>query len=241
VATDKIPAAARPRRNPRNEEIPHTEDNEVVVFGAFFTAGLGLPVSPLVARVHEQFGLELPQLTANEVARLAIYEYAMRVDGLRASARHFASLHFASCQPKLVIDGGETKALDFTSVNFQVRPGLTKYFPARAASDRWSTGWSQCWLYLDIRVGSGLHSTNKAILYCRLPEVDANEEGLDHLHQSLRRVADRLGMRDLTEEFVMLRVTPLQDGWEHNLTSGDKDTAGAYLGLMSSTGTASPD
>lgn len=58
-------------------------------------------------------------MTANAVAWLAIYEYAMRVDGLRASFRHFASLHFASCQPKLVIgDIGETKPLNFASVNF---------------------------------------------------------------------------------------------------------------------------
>uniref|UniRef100_A0A0E0LZC1 Uncharacterized protein n=1 Tax=Oryza punctata TaxID=4537 RepID=A0A0E0LZC1_ORYPU len=60
----------------------------------------------------------------------------MRVDNLRASARHITSLNFASCQPKLVTDEGETKSLNFASVNFQVRPGLAEYFPARATSDR---------------------------------------------------------------------------------------------------------
>lgn len=142
---------------------PHPEPNESIIYGAFFTAGLGLPVTPLVAGVLEYYGLELPQLTANAAVRLAIYEYAMRVDGLRASAKHFASLHFANCQPKLVAEGGETKSLTFASVNFQVRPGLVEYFLSRAANDRWATGWSNCWFYLDVGADSGLASTNKDI------------------------------------------------------------------------------
>lgn len=142
---------------------PHPEPNESIIYGAFFTAGLGLPVTLLVAGVLEYYGLELPQLTANAVVRLAIYEYAKRVDGLRASAKHFVSLHFASCQPKLVVEGGETKSLTFASVNFQVRPSLVEYFPSRAANDRWATRWSNCWFYLDVGADSGLASTNKDI------------------------------------------------------------------------------
>ncbi|BAT00403.1 Os07g0189200 [Oryza sativa Japonica Group] len=138
----------------------------------------------------------------------------MRVDGLRASAKHFASLHFTSCQPKLVAEGGETKSLTFASVNFQVRPGLVEYFPSRAANDHWVTGWSNCWFYLDV--------------------------DLDNQHQSLRRVAARLSMRGIMEEFLMLRVILLREGWVHSLTSGDDNTAGAYEGPISSTTMLTP-
>ncbi|EEE58157.1 hypothetical protein OsJ_09075 [Oryza sativa Japonica Group] len=143
------------------------------------------------------------------------------------------------CQPKLVTDGGETKSLTFASVNFQVRSGLVEYFPARAANDRWATGWSQCWFYLDVGVDSGLASTNK-IYFRHLPEVNADDEDLDPLHQSLRRMAKWLSMPDLTEEFVMLRIIPLWNGWVHDLTSGDEDKAGAYVGPVTSSTLLTP-
>lgn len=85
-----------------------------------------------------------------------------------------------------------------------MHPDLVEYFPARASSDRWPTGWSQCWFYLDVGEASGLHSTNKDILFRRFSYADADEESLDPLHQLLRRVSDRLSMRDLMEEFIML-------------------------------------
>lgn len=69
VAAGKIPAAGRVRRPPTDRVTPHSEPNEAVVFGAFFAAGLGLPVTPLIAGVLEYYGLELPQLRANAVAR----------------------------------------------------------------------------------------------------------------------------------------------------------------------------
>uniref|UniRef100_A0A0E0LZC2 Uncharacterized protein n=1 Tax=Oryza punctata TaxID=4537 RepID=A0A0E0LZC2_ORYPU len=43
-------------------------------------------------------------------------------------------------------------------------------------------------------------------------------------------------MRDLAEEYLLLRVTALLDGWSHSLTSGDAGTLGAYLGLVDTTG-----
>lgn len=91
--------------------IPHLEANEAVVFSAFFVAGLGLSVSHWSWACSNTIASSSPKLTANAVAHLAIYEYAMRVGEHRASAKHFASLYFASYQPKLVTDGGETKSL----------------------------------------------------------------------------------------------------------------------------------
>lgn len=60
VAAEKIPAASRARRPPRDEVIPHSEANKAVVFNAFFVAGLRLLVSQLVAGVLEYYSLELP-------------------------------------------------------------------------------------------------------------------------------------------------------------------------------------
>lgn len=43
----------------RDVVVPYPEPDEVVVYDVFFTARLGLPVSPLITGVLEQFGLEL--------------------------------------------------------------------------------------------------------------------------------------------------------------------------------------
>uniref|UniRef100_A0A0D9WRL1 Uncharacterized protein n=1 Tax=Leersia perrieri TaxID=77586 RepID=A0A0D9WRL1_9ORYZ len=42
-------------------------------------------------------------------------------------------------------------------------------------------------------------------------------------------------MQDLAEEFVMLRITLLQEGWVHELTSGDKRCMGSYMGPVTDT------
>ncbi|EEE66715.1 hypothetical protein OsJ_23387 [Oryza sativa Japonica Group] len=70
--------------------------------------------------------------------------------------------------------------------------------------------------------------------------IDVDDSDLDNQHQSLRRVAARLSMRGIMEEFLMLRVILLREGWVHSLTSGDDNTAGAYEGPISSTTMLTP-
>ncbi|KAG8095702.1 hypothetical protein GUJ93_ZPchr0013g34234 [Zizania palustris] len=106
-----------PARKPCRESVPQPWEGEVVVFEAFFDAGLGFPASELLAGVLDAFHLELPQLSPNAVARLAIFEWAMRAKGCEGRAEVFAQNHEALCQPKK--KGGQILA--FGSINFQLR------------------------------------------------------------------------------------------------------------------------
>ncbi|KAG8064766.1 hypothetical protein GUJ93_ZPchr0004g40082 [Zizania palustris] len=67
--------------------------DEAMVFEAFFEAGLKVSTKELLGEVLQMYNLELPQLSSNVVARLAIFELAMRAEGCESRADVFASLH----------------------------------------------------------------------------------------------------------------------------------------------------
>uniref|UniRef100_A0A0D9XP78 Uncharacterized protein n=1 Tax=Leersia perrieri TaxID=77586 RepID=A0A0D9XP78_9ORYZ len=142
--------------------------------------------------------------------------------------------------PKAVVEDGITKSLAFASINFQLRRGLKEYFPAQAAIDRWTTGWIQNWFYLAVGEDSGLAFANWEIAYRRVSQVSEDDEDIDPQHQALLRVSAKLGMRDLTEEMIMLYIIPLREGWAHELTSGTEKALRTYINLFSSTAELRP-
>jgi hypothetical protein len=62
-------------RVPRAEEVLEPE-GELIVFEAFFTAGLRLPAHRFVAKVLRKFEVQVHQLTPNAVVALAKYVWA---------------------------------------------------------------------------------------------------------------------------------------------------------------------
>jgi hypothetical protein len=63
-------------RAPVVEEVPEPE-GELIVFEAFFTAGLCLPTHRFVVEVLQRFEVQVHQLTPNVVVALARYVYAV--------------------------------------------------------------------------------------------------------------------------------------------------------------------
>jgi hypothetical protein len=74
---------------PRAEEIPEPE-GEIVVFEAFFTAGLRLPAHCFVAEVLQRYDVQIHQLTPNAVVALAKYVWAVTSYGGQPSIEVFA-------------------------------------------------------------------------------------------------------------------------------------------------------
>ena len=58
-------------RPPRQEVIPVPEFGEVVVFKDFFTAGLRLPMDPVVPKLLEPFNVKLHHFTPNGIVALS--------------------------------------------------------------------------------------------------------------------------------------------------------------------------
>jgi hypothetical protein len=71
------------------EEIPEPE-GELVVFEAFFVAGLRLPAYRFVAEVLRRFKVQVHQLTPNAVVALAKYVWAVTSYGGQPSVEVFA-------------------------------------------------------------------------------------------------------------------------------------------------------
>jgi hypothetical protein len=76
-------------RVPGVEEVPEPE-GELVVFEAFFTAGLRLAAHRFVAEVLQRFEVQVHQLTPNVVVALAKYVWAVTSYGGRPSVEVFA-------------------------------------------------------------------------------------------------------------------------------------------------------
>jgi hypothetical protein len=71
------------------EEVPELE-GKLVVFEAFFTAGLRLPAHRFVAEVLRRFEVQVHQLTPNAVVALAKYVWATTSYGGQPSVEVFA-------------------------------------------------------------------------------------------------------------------------------------------------------
>jgi hypothetical protein len=71
------------------EEISEPE-GEIVVFEAFFTAGLRLPAHHFVAEVLQRYEVQIHQFTPNAVVALAKYVWAVTSYGCRPSVEVFA-------------------------------------------------------------------------------------------------------------------------------------------------------
>jgi hypothetical protein len=79
-------------RVPRTEEVPEPE-GELVVFEAFFAAGLRLPAHRFVGEVLRRFNVHIHQLTPNVVVALSKYVSATTSYGGQPSVEVFAKYY----------------------------------------------------------------------------------------------------------------------------------------------------
>ncbi|KAG8051152.1 hypothetical protein GUJ93_ZPchr0009g1295 [Zizania palustris] len=201
-------------RKPGKELIPSPRPGEVVVFEAFFEAGLGLPAVDFLAEVLDLFHVTLPQLSPNAVARLAIFEWALRAEGCEGRAEIFAALHRASCQPKTFVgSGGEKVVVAFGSINFRLRDEYALQFPAKAINARWYTDWVMRWFYAEVGASNPLAGPLKEIQFRKEALVHPGQGQLEARLNLLQRISRRLSMRDLAEEFLGLQISPLMANW----------------------------
>jgi hypothetical protein len=86
-------------RVPGAEEVPEPE-GELVMFEAFFTAGLRLPAHRFVAEVLQRFEVQVHPLTPNVVVAMAKYVWAATSYGGQPSVEVFAKHYCLHRQKK---------------------------------------------------------------------------------------------------------------------------------------------
>jgi hypothetical protein len=107
-------------RVPGTEEVSEPE-GELVVFEAFFAAGLRLPAHRFVGEVMRRFNVQIHQLTPNAVVALSKYVWATTSYGGQPSIEVFAKYYCLHWQKRMIGD----EVAQFGSCTFTPKTGKT--------------------------------------------------------------------------------------------------------------------
>jgi hypothetical protein len=132
-------------RVPGTEEVPEPE-GELVVFEAFFAAGLRLPAHRFVGEVLRRFNVQIHQLTSNAVVALSKYVWATTSYGGQPSVEVFAKYYCLHWQKRMI--GNEVA--QFGSYTFTPKTGKTTMEVVElvpCARNKWGN-WHEFWFYV---------------------------------------------------------------------------------------------
>ena len=95
-------------RPPGPEVFPVPRTREVIVLKDFFTAGLRIPMDPVVLKLLEPFNVKLHHFTPNGIVALSKFLWVARTFGGGVSVDAFCKLFQLHCQPwKVFVDDDE--------------------------------------------------------------------------------------------------------------------------------------
>jgi hypothetical protein len=198
-------------RIPAAEEIPEPK-GELVIFEAFFIAGLRLPAHRFVAEVLQRFEVQVHQLTPNDVVALTKYVWAVTSYGGQPSVEVFAKNYCLHWQKRKI--GG--KIAQFGSCTFTSRTGKTSAEVVElvpCARNKWGNWWDY-WFYVLGSEVEDLPGLPAAVIcshcYVAFPQFEVAEDDEDE--GALRSAARMSSGRDLVEEFIGYGVWPIVYG-----------------------------
>jgi hypothetical protein len=183
------------------EEVPEPE-GELIVFEAFFTAGLCLPTHRFVAEVLQRFEVQVHQLTPNTVVALAKYVWAATSYGGQPSVEVFAKHYCLHWQKRKI----GHKIAQFGSCTFTPRTGKTSMEVVElvpCARNKWGNWWD-FWFYVsegEVEDHPGLPVVVMCShYYVAYPQFEVAED--DENEGTLRCAARMSSGHDLVEEFI---------------------------------------
>jgi hypothetical protein len=199
-------------RVPGAEEVPEPE-GELVVFEAFFIAGLHLPAHRFMAEVLRRFEVQVHQLTPNAVVALAKYVWATTLYGGQPSVEVFVKQYCLHWQKRKI----GHKIAQFGSCTFTPRTGKTSMEVVElvpCARNKWGNWWD-FWFYVSEGEVEDHPGLPVAIMcshyYVAYPQFEVVKD--DENEGALRSAARMSSGRDLVEEFIGYGVWPLAHGW----------------------------
>jgi hypothetical protein len=194
------------------EDVPEPE-GELVVFEAFFIAGLCLPAHHFVSEVLQKFKVQVHQLTPNAVVALAKYVWATMSYGGQPSLVVFAKQYCLHWQKRKI----GHKIAQFRSCTFTPKSGKTSMEVVElvpCARNKWGNWWDY-WFYVSEAKVEDHPGLPAAIMcshyYVAYPSFEVAED--DENERALRIVVRTSSGRDLVEEFIGYGVWPLAHGW----------------------------
>jgi hypothetical protein len=199
-------------RVPGAEEVPDPE-GELVVFEAFFAAGLRLPAHRFLAEVLRRFELQVHQLTPNAVVALTKYVWATTSYGGQPSVEVFAKHYCLHWQKRKI----GHKIAQFGSCTFTPKTGKTSMEVVElvpCARNKWGNWW-EFWFYVSEGTVEDHPGLPVAVMcshyYVAYPQFEIAED--DENEGALWCAVRMSSGRDLVEESVGYGVWPLAHGW----------------------------
>jgi hypothetical protein len=194
------------------EEVPEPE-GELVVFEAFFAAGLRLPAHRFVAEVLRRFEVQVHQLTPNAVVALAMYVWATTSYGGQPYVEVFAKNYCLHWQKRKI----GHKIAQFGSCTFMPKTGKTSMEVVElvpCARNKWGNWW-EFWFYVSEGTVEDHPGLPMVVMcshyYVAYPQFEVAEDDEDE--GALRCAVCMSSGRDLVEVFVGYGVWPLARGW----------------------------
>ena len=138
------------RAPPMSETVAHPCTDEVIVFRDLFTAGLRMPLDPVVVDIFRLFKVYLHQMTPTSIMWLNLYMWLAKICRLSPSAEGFARAFRVHYQPKKIsvqsTGGAEISAIpQYGYYTFAFHKNLL--CPVTASKNKWANDWSSYWFY----------------------------------------------------------------------------------------------
>jgi hypothetical protein len=108
---------------PKEETVPEPHADEAVLFEEFFTAGLRMPLHPVLAAILLKYQIQIHHLTPSAIVQLLKYVWVVTsFDGV-PSAEGFTMRYELHYQPrKMDVDGAEVLG-QYGCINFHAKHG----------------------------------------------------------------------------------------------------------------------
>ena len=129
------------RAPPTGETVAHPRTDEVIVFRDLFTAGLRMPLDPVVVDIFRLFKVYLHQMTPTSIVRLNLYMWLAKTCRLSPSTEGFARAFRVHYQPKKIsmesTGGAEISAIpQYGCYTFAFHKNLPS--PVPASKNKWA-------------------------------------------------------------------------------------------------------
>jgi hypothetical protein len=206
------------------ETTPTPKDDEVVVFKSFLRAGLRFPLNEMIGEVLDNYEIYLHELTPNAIVRLNIFIWALRSQGMDPNAEAFCRVHELHYQTKAREDGLHE---NFGCSNFAYRKDTKA--PVLSYRTKWPTNWKSEWFYIKadekkrgklmMMVMSPLSlSFRMTRPLCNMKPGSACQLAI----VKFRVVVEQINTRDLVQEYLANRISPMLSDWSIPKLKGTK-------------------
>ena len=186
-----------------------------------------------VGEVLDYYKVEIQQLTVNAIMRLAIFEWAFRMEGVVPDAAPFAATHKA-CARKQDSPLGKEYVSMYGTISFI--PRVETEVPTKAYWEHWGPNFLSKWFYYRVGPKSNLWSTHSKVFYIPTPEVTLDDTSSSRVIL-LKTIARKLSMHDLCEEFIAAGISTLSRGWFTRDLERDPTTRELRLKSLDESGT----